>query len=67
MKILFKWAILFFLSWLPSNLLSSIIDFIDFNYNDKNVSWAPNQYVRMISEGSCDPDDWSNDAEKFAY
>ncbi len=29
----------------------------------KNVSWAGNKYIRMISEGSCD---WSNDAENSA-
>ncbi len=23
--------------------------------------WAANQYIRMISEGSCDTEDWSND------
>ncbi len=27
------------------------------------VSWAANQYIRMISERSCDTEDWSNDAE----
>ncbi len=25
---------------------------------DNNVSWAPNQQIRMISEGSRDTDDW---------
>ncbi len=29
----------------------------------RNVSWAANQHIRMISEGSCDSEDWSNDAE----
>ncbi len=28
----------------------------------RNVSWAANQHIRMISEGSCDTEDWSNDA-----
>ncbi len=28
-----------------------------------NVFWAANQYIRVISEGSCDTEDWSNDAE----
>ncbi len=28
-----------------------------------NVSSAQNQHIRMISEGSCDTEDWSNDAE----
>jgi len=32
----------------------------------RNVSWAPNQHIRMISEGSCDSEDWSNDAENPA-
>ncbi len=25
-----------------------------------------NQHIRMISEGSCDTEDWSNDAENSA-
>ncbi len=32
----------------------------------KNVFWAANQHIRMISEGSCDTEDWSNDAENTA-
>ncbi len=32
-----------------------------------NVSWAPNQHIRMISEGSCDTEDWSNDCWKFSF
>ncbi len=31
----------------------------------KKNSWA-NQHIRMISEGSCDTEDWSNDAENSA-
>ncbi len=31
----------------------------------RNVSWASNQNIRMISEGSCDTEDWSNDATVF--
>ncbi len=27
---------------------------------------APSQHIRMISEGSCDTEDWSNDAENSA-
>ncbi len=30
------------------------------------VSWALNQHIRMISEGSYDTEDWSNDAENSA-
>ncbi len=33
---------------------------------NENVSWAVNQYIRLISEGSCDTEDWSNDAENSA-
>ncbi len=32
----------------------------------RNVSCATNQHIRMISEGSCDTEDWSNDAENSA-
>ncbi len=32
----------------------------------RNVSSAANQNIRMISEGSCDTEDWSNDAENSA-
>ncbi len=31
----------------------------------KTVCWA-DQYIRVISEGSCDTEDWSNDAKKSA-
>ncbi len=33
----------------------------------RNVSWAANQHIRLISEESCDTDDWSNDAENSAW
>ncbi len=32
----------------------------------RNVSWAANQHIMMISEGSCDTEDWSIDAENSA-
>ncbi len=32
----------------------------------RNVLWAANQHIRMISEGSRDTEDWSNDAENSA-
>ncbi len=39
-------------------------------YSSKNISMliirnicAPNQQITMISEGSCDTEDWSNDAK----
>ncbi len=37
------------------------------SYKNKNVHWEPNQHIRMISEGSCDAEDWSNDAENSAF
>ncbi len=32
----------------------------------RNVSWAANHYIKMISEGSSDTENWSNDAENSA-
>ncbi len=34
----------------------------------RNVTWAANRYIRMISEGSCDTEEEnnSNDAENSA-
>jgi len=29
----------------------------------RNVSWAANHHIRVISEGSCDTEDWGNDAK----
>ncbi len=34
--------------------------------NNKTFFWAAKLHVRMISEGSCDTEDWSNDAENSA-
>ncbi len=31
--------------------------------NNKNISRAANQHIRMISEWSWDAEDWSSDAE----
>ncbi len=38
------------------------------DYN-KKVSWAPNQHIRMTSEGSCDTEDWSSalQSQKLNY
>ncbi len=35
-------------------------------FNIHNKKKSANQYIRMISEGSCDTEDWSNDAENSA-
>ncbi len=45
-------------SWFPQNyeLFSALIII-------KNVFWAANTHIKMISERSCDTEDWSNDAE----
>ncbi len=32
----------------------------------RHISWAANQHIIMISEGSCDTEDWSNDAGNAA-
>ncbi len=32
----------------------------------RNVSCVPNQHIIIISERSCDTEDWSNDAENSA-
>ncbi len=32
-----------------------------------NVSWVPNQHIRMISEWSCETQDWSNGFWKFSF
>ncbi len=29
--------------------------------------WTANQHIRMISEGSCDTEDWSNGCCKFSF
>ncbi len=31
----------------------------------RNISWVQNQHFTKISEGSCDPKDWSNGSRKF--
>ncbi len=33
----------------------------------RHFSWAANQVISMISEGSCDTEEWSNDAENSAF
>ncbi len=39
-----------------------------FNIDNKiYIFWAPNQHIRMISEGSCDTEDWSNGCRKFYF
>ncbi len=32
-------------------------------HNCQSISWAANQHIRINSEGSCDTEDWRNDAE----
>jgi len=37
-----------------------------FNIDRRNVAWAANQYIIMISEGSCETENWGNDGKKSA-
>ncbi len=32
----------------------------------RKLSWAVNQHIRLISDGSCDTEDWSNYSENSA-
>ncbi len=32
-----------------------------------NVSWATNPHIIILSEGSCNTEDWSDDAENLAH
>ncbi len=43
--------------YLPPHLILALI---------RIISWTLNQCILMISEGSRDTEDWSNDAEKSA-
>ncbi len=45
-----------------TDIISSTTVF-NIDNNKKYVSWAANQHIRMISEGSCDTEDRSSDAE----
>ncbi len=31
------------------------------------ASWAPNQHITRISEGSCDTQDWNRGSWKFSF
>ncbi len=35
-------------------------------YNNQKCFLSINQHIRVISEGSCDTEDWRNDAENSA-
>ncbi len=47
----------------PQNIKQQKLFSTDINH----VSWAANQYIRMIFEGSCDTEDWSKDNEHLAW
>ncbi len=51
--------ITFISKYLAAQLFSTLIII-------ENVSNGANQNIRVISEGSCDTEDWSNDAENSA-
>ncbi len=40
-----------------------VVESADCDLNHKSSHWTANQSIRMISEESCDTEDWSNDAE----
>ncbi len=35
---------------------------VNIDMSQINISWAANQHIRMISEGSCDTEDWSKNS-----
>ncbi len=45
-------------------MYSTVLNIDDNNNNNKLEQ--PNQHIRMISEGSCETEDWRNDAENLA-
>ncbi len=49
----------FYSSKYPEKNYSTVLNIYDDNNNNNNVY----QHIIMISEGSCDTEDWSNDAE----
>jgi len=36
-------------------------------YKKRNVSWAANLNIRLISERSCDTEDWRKDVKNSAF
>ncbi len=50
----FSFYSLKYISLFLQNMSSSITVF---NFDNKKVSWAPKQRIKMISEGSCDTED----------
>ncbi len=52
---------LFFLTFYSSFIQESLKKILS---STTDSTLIINQHIRMISEGSCDTEDWSNDAEK---
>ncbi len=50
-----------------SKTLSSVKLLTVFNTDNTNFPWAPNQNIKRISKGSCDPEDWSNGCWNFSF
>ncbi len=67
MKVLYEWYWLLLIGsvlWLPQKYeAAKLLINID---NNQKCFLAANQHIRMRSEGSCDTEDWSNDAENSA-
>ncbi len=52
-------------SLFPQKFISAITSFLNI---DKNLFfYTPIQYIRMISEGSCDTEDWRNGCWQFIF
>ncbi len=41
-----------------------ITTFLNIDYN--KIAWAPHQQIKMIWDGWCDTEDWTNDCWNFA-
>ncbi len=57
---------LFFRTFYSANNPEKILSSKNWHLKIINVSWAANPNIIMISERSCDTEDWSNDAENTA-
>ncbi len=57
---------LIFVSKIIEKIEKKILNGFKYWYNNNKKYWAANQHIAMISEGPCDTEDWSNDAENLA-
>ncbi len=59
-----QWTVMLEMISVSNTVLSSFTVYTKI-FNNTNIEYW-NQYIRMISEGSCDAEDWSNEAENTA-